>query len=250
MNGVLTVAARELRSLFRTPLAWLMLAGASFILAWIFLWFVQGFLAAAHGTAATAAGVTALIAAPTMSGASLVLSVLTPLVAMRLVSEEKRNGTITLLRSSPVSTTAIVVGKFLALLVFLWVFVAIVTLMPLTLSLGTSLDLGALAAGALGLALLAAAFGAICLFMSALTNQPVLAAFGGFGVLLLLWILNLAAAAPAAGASALRWLAFEPHLAPLLSGAVGSQDLSYFLIVTALFLALAVWKLDAERLGG
>lgn len=250
MIGVLTVAARELRSLFRTPLAWLLLAGASFILAWIFLWFVQRFLDAGPGTAATATGVTALIAAPTMSGASLVLSVLTPLVAMRLVSEEKRNGTIALLRSAPVSTTAIVVGKFLALLVFLWLFVAIVVLMPLTLSLGTSLDLGALGAGALGLALLSAAFGALCLFMSTLTRQPALAAFGGFGVLLLLWILNLAAAAPTAGATALRWLAFEPHLSPLLSGAVGSQDLAYFLILTALFLALAVWKLDAERLGG
>ncbi|MGH8225812.1 MAG: ABC transporter permease [Gammaproteobacteria bacterium] len=252
MRGALAIAGRELRALFGSPLAWLILAGASFVLAWVFLVFVQNFIEVAPrlAPAAHAPGVTALVAAPALYWASLVLVILTPLVAMRLIAGEKRDGTIRLLRSAPVSTTAIVAGKYLALIVFLWLIVAIAVVMPLTLRLGTALDLGRLGAGALGLALVAAAFGAVALFMSSLTAQPLLAALGGFGVLVLLLIVNLAARAGGAGTHALGWLAFQPHLAPFFSGVVNTGDLAYFLILTALFLGLAVWKLDTERLGG
>lgn len=251
MRSIAVIAGRELRSLFHTPVAWVVLAGASFSLAWVFLWFVQRFLEVSPRLAASAhaPGVTALVAAPALFWASLVLAVLTPLIAMRLVADEKRHGTIALLRSAPVSTMAIVAGKYLALLAFLWLVVLIAAAMPLTLSLGTTLDLGRLAAGVLGLGLLAGVFGAIALFMSTLTRQPALAALGGFGALLFLWILNLANRASGSTA-ALGWLAFESHLGRLLRGEVATGDVAYFLILTGLFLALTVWKLDAERLGG
>lgn len=250
MRTIVVIAGREARSLFQTPLAWLILAGSTFSLAWVFLWFVQRFLSLATRLPASAhqAGVTALVAAPAMFWTSLVLSVLTPLIAMRLIAEEKRNGTIALLRSAPVSTTAIVLGKFLALLVFLWLVVIVATAMPLSLILGTRLDYGRLAAGVLGLGLLAGTFGAISLFMSTLTRQPVLAALGGFGALLLLWIFNLAGST--SGIPTFSWLAFESHLAWLFRGEVRTEDVAYFVILTALFLCLSVWKLDAERLGG
>lgn len=252
MRGTLTIAGRELRALFGSPLAWLILAGASFVLAWVFLAYVQAFLSVAPQIAPSAhsPGVTALVAGPALYWASLVLVVLTPLIAMRLLAGEKRDGTIRLLRSAPVSTTAIVVGKYLALVAFLWLVVAIAAAMPLTLELGTTLDLGRLGASALGLALVAAAFGAVALFVSALTSQPLIAAFGGFFALVLLLIVNLAARASDAGGRALDWLAFQPHLDPFFRGVVNTADLAYFLIMTALFLGLAVWKLDAERLGG
>lgn len=250
MRGALTIAGRELRGLFRSPLAWLVLAGTTFILGWLFLWLVQNFLAMSGHAApdASAPGVTGAVGSPAFFWAAVILVVLTPLMAMRLLSEERRSGTLRLLRAAPVSTTAIVVGKFTALLCFMWLVVAVAAAMPLTLALGTSLDFGRLAAGVLGLALVTAAFGAISLFISSLTRQPLLAALGSFGALLVLWIVNLAAAAPGT-VSPLAWLAFQPHLGSLLRGAVNSADVAYFLILTALFLALTVWRLDAERLG-
>lgn len=251
MRSALLIAARDLRALFRSPLAWLLLAGASFVIAWVFLWFLQSFLSAApHLPVGTRnPGVTALVATPTLLWAALVLVVLTPLLAMRLFAEERRNGTLGLLRSAPVSISAIVLGKFLALLAFLWLVVAITAAMPLSLALGTHLDFGRLSAGLLGLAILAAAFGAVSLFISSLTRQPILAAFTSFAAILLLWIVNLAATAPGS-VSAFSWLAFQPHLNSLLRGLVDTTDVAYFLILTALFLGLCIWRLDAERLSG
>lgn len=251
MSGTLIIAGRDLRALFRSPLAWLLLAGASFVIAWVFLWFVQSFMAAAPHLPPDSrnAGVTDLVVAPTFVWTALVLVILTPLLAMRLLAEERRSGTLRLLRSAPVSATAIVFGKYLALLAVLWLTVAIAAAMPLCLELGTTLDLGRLAAGVLALALLGAAFGAISLFISALTSQPLLAALASFGAILLLWIINLAASA-SHSVSALGWLAFQPHLSTLLRGLVDTADLAYFLILALLFLGLAVWRLDAERLEG
>lgn len=251
MRAALIVAGREARSLFRSPFAWLVLAGASFAMAWVFLSFVQDFMRIAPrmNPEASAPGVTALIGSPALLWASLVLVVLTPLLAMRSISEEKRSGTISLLRSAPISASAVVAGKFLALLLFLWTVVAVAVAMPLSLAAGTALDFGRLAAGSLGLALVAAAFGAICLFMSTLTRQPILAALAGYGALILLWVVNLAVAS-SAGTTALAWIAFEPHVSAFLRGEVNSSDVAYFLILTGLFLGLAVWKLDADRLGG
>ncbi|HEX5313714.1 MAG TPA: ABC transporter permease subunit [Gammaproteobacteria bacterium] len=244
------MARRELRALFRSPLAWLILAGASFVLAWVFLVFLQQFLEVSPRLPADASapGVSALVGSPSLLWASLVLVILTPLIAMRLIAEEKRGATLTLLRSAPVSTAAIVVGKFSALIAFLWLVVVIAVAMPLTLALGTALDFGRVASGALGLALLAAAFGAISLFMSTLTHQPLLAALASFGALIFLWIINLAANG-AGGTAALVWLAFQPHLAPFLRGEIRTNDVAYFVILAALFLGLSIWKLDAERLG-
>ncbi len=251
MRAILIIAGRDLRALFRSPLAWLLLAGAGFVIAWVFLWFVQGYMTAAPHLppGAQNPGVTALVATPTLLWAALILVVLTPLLAMRLLAEERHNGTLNLLRAAPVSITAIVIGKFLALLTFLWLVIAITAAMPLSLALGTTLDFGRLGAGVLALAVLAAAFGAISLFISSLTRQPLLAAFASFGAILILWIINLAATTPGA-TSVLGWLAFQPHLSRLLRGVVDSADLAYFLILTLLFLGLSIWRLDAERLSG
>lgn len=251
MRGSLIIAARELRAWLRSPLAWIVLAGACFVIAWVFLWFVQKFLVAAGrlSAGAHAGGVTGLVAAPSLHWAALVIAILTPLMAMGLVAGEKRRGTLRMLRAAPLSSSALVIGKYIALVAFLWLVVGIAVGMPLSLELGTTLDLARLGAGALGLALAAAAFGAVCLFMSSLTPQPALAALGGFGVLLLLLVINLAAQA-GGGVHVLGWLAFQPHLANFLRGIVNTADLAYFLIMTALFLCLAIWKLDSERLGG
>lgn len=250
MNAAMIITRRELRTLFRSPLAWIVLAGACFVMTWVFLWFTQRFLLVAPqlkpGT--YTGGVTELVAVPALHWAALVVAVLTPLMAMGLIAGEKRRGTIRMLRAAPLSATALVAGKYLALTAFLWLLVAIAVAMPLTLELGTTLDLGRLGAGALGLALATAAFGAICLFMSTLTSQPVLAALGGFGVLLLLLVINLAAQA-GGRIHVLGWLAFQPHLSTFLGGIVNTADLAYFLIMIALFLGLAIWKLDSERLG-
>ena len=80
---------------------------------------------------------------------------------MRLIAEERRNQTMVLLISAPVSITEIVLGKFLGLATFLLLVIGLVTLMPLSLAASTRLDYGLLLSLVAGLALLAACFAAV-----------------------------------------------------------------------------------------
>ena len=115
------IALRELRSMFLSPLAWTVLAVTQLILAWSFFTQIDFFftIQSELATAPNAPGVTDLVVMPTYEVASLILLMVTPLLTMRLISEERRNGSIALLLSSPVSMTQIVLGKYLGILLFM-----------------------------------------------------------------------------------------------------------------------------------
>src|SRR3989338_2148333 len=119
---------------------------------------------------------------------------LAPMFTMRLIAEERRNQTFTLLLSAPLSSRHIVLGKFFGLLVFLAALMTGVPLMLYTLMFGTALDHGLLLSNMLGLLLLTASYVAVGLYVSALTTQPVIAAIGALAVLVGLWLADIGAA--------------------------------------------------------
>jgi ABC-2 type transport system permease protein len=164
------------------------------------------------------------------------------------LSEERRSRTLTLLLSAPVSMVEIILGKYLGVLAFFLILIGLLALMPLSLLAGTDLDLGKLAAGLLGLTLLVAAFSAIGLFMSSLTEQPTVAAVTTFGLLLLLWILDWAGNSGLDTGNLLGYLSMLRHYEPLLKGLFSSIDVVYYLLVTTLFLGFSIRRLDATRL--
>jgi ABC-2 type transport system permease protein len=247
---IFTIAARELRSLFLSPLAWSILAVTLFILAYLFLSQIEAYinlqprLAALEG----APGVADIVVAPLFADAAVVLLLITPLVTMRVLSEERRNRTLTLLFSAPLSMTEIVVGKYLGVLSFFLILLALLALMPLSLLAGTELDVGKLAAGMLGLALVIAAFTAIGVYMSSLTEQPTVAAVTTFGLLLLLWIIDWAGNKQMDDNSALAHLSMLRHYEPLLKGLFSSADVAYYLLIIVLFIGFSIRRLDATRL--
>jgi len=248
---VLTIAGRELRSLFLSPLAWSVLAVVQIILAYLFLiqlelyFQLQPRLGAAGGTI----GVTDIVVAPLYNSAAVVLLLIVPLMTMRLVSEEQRGHTMPLLFSAPVSMTEIILGKYLGIMAFLLVMVASITLMPLSLLFWGGLDMGKFAACLLGLVLLVGSFAAVGLFMSTLTDQPAVAAVSTFGALLLLWVINWAgASASGESGNALTYLSLLHHYQPLLEGIFGSRDVIYYALFTVTFVVLAIHRLDGRRL--
>jgi ABC-2 type transport system permease protein len=245
-----TIALRELRSLFLSPLAWAILGVVQLILGYLFLSQVDFYLKFQSQIMALRepVGVTEIVAAGLLGNAGVVLLLVVPLVTMRLVSEERRNRTLALLYSAPVSMTEIVLGKYLGVLLFLFIILALVAAMPLSLLAGGALDLGLLAAGLLGLALLLAAFTAIGVFMSTLTQYPTVAAIGTFGVLLLSWVLDFSAKGDPS--NVLSYLSLLNHYEPFLSGIFDSADAVFLVLVTLTFLALSVRRLDADRMGG
>jgi ABC-2 type transport system permease protein len=245
------IALRELRSMFLSPLAWTLLAVVQFILAWIFLIQMDEFIQIQPRLAklSSAPGVTDLIATPLLSSAAMINMLLIPLMSMRLLSDEYRNGTYTLLSSAPISKTSIVLGKYSALLIFFLIVLVLTAAMPLSLLLGGTLDLGKLFAGILGLGLALASFGAIGLFFSSLTSRPSVAATGTYGLLLFLWLINLASGAEGEGSALFAWISPINHLHKMLSGMINSADLIYFLLLTTCFLVLTVKQLDSRSKG-
>ena len=246
---IATIALRELRSMFLSPLAWRVLAVAQLVLSWIFFTQIDVFFSIQEelATMPNAPGVTDLVVAPVIEIASIMLLMVSPLLTMRLISEERRNGTLCLLLSAPISVTEIVLGKFMGILLFYVLFVAMIALMPLSLMVGTDLDLGKLAAGILGLLLLLSSFAAAGLFLSSLTANPVIAAISTFGLLLLLWILDSSAGSGDTG-SVFTYLSLTTHITPMIRGIINSVDLAYFGLFIVTFLLLTIRQMDAERL--
>lgn len=255
---ILTIARKELKSLFASPLAWLVLTATQLIVGYVFLKRLDDFLQMQPQLARLTSppGVTELVAAPTFAAAAVVLLFAVPLLAMRLIAEERRNQTMVFLVSAPVSITDIVLGKYLGLMAFLLLLGGLVTLMPLSLAAGTQLDFGLLATLAAGLVLLGAAFAAVGLLASCLTAHPVAAALGAFSALLAMLLMGEAAAdglrargwhVPAALAQVLSPM---KNYEPLAKGMVDSYAIACSLLLTAAALILAVRQLEAHRLRG
>ncbi len=247
---IVVITARELRNLFLSPLAWTLLAVVQGLLAWMFLLLVNDFreLQGRLASLDNAPGVTDLVAAPLFRVAAWVLLLLIPLLTMRLFSEERRTGTLDLLLSAPVTMSEIVLGKYLGILAFLLIVIALIALMPLSLALGATLDIGKLLAGILGLSLLTAAASAAGVYLSTLTTQPAVAAIATMGLLLALWMIDAASTAPGVTGDLFGYFSLRRHYDTFLLGLFDSTDLVYYLLFSTAFLGLTIRRLDDLRL--
>lgn len=248
MSAISAIAGNELRRLFVSPLAWVTLAVVQLLLAIFFFLFLYQFMTL---PGISQQGATAFIGAGVLQLGGVILLLVTPFLTMRLFSEEYRSGSLNLLLSSPVSLSELVLGKYLGIIAYLLIMLALIALMPLSLALGTTLDYGQLGAGLLGLALLMGAFAAIGMFVSSLTAQPAAAAIGAFAIIFILWVLNLAAgSASERTAEVLSYLSLLKHYDPLLKGVFNSTDVVYYLLLIITFVLLTIWRLDGQRLHG
>ncbi|MCP5151369.1 MAG: ABC transporter permease subunit [Ectothiorhodospiraceae bacterium] len=247
--SALGLATHELRTLLLSPLAWVLLALSQVMLGWSFILQLWGFerLAPQLEGMAGAPGITAIVAAPVLRNAAVVLLFLVPLLTMRSIAEERRSGSIALLLSSPVTVTTVVLGKFLGAVGFVTLMLLSALLLPLSLLLGSTLDLGLVACAALGVLMLGATACAIGLLLSSLTESPPVAAALTLGALLLLWALDEASGADGAAGAVVGWLSLANHLEGWLRGVADSRDAAYFGLLGGGALALTIRRLDALR---
>ena len=246
---ILTIAHKEFRSLFAAPSTWLMLGALQFIFAWFFLARLDAFLQvqAQLTQLANAPGATQAVATPLFGTVALMLMMLVPVFTMRMFAEERRNQTLVLLMTAPVSGTHIVLGKFLGLMLFLLLIITSCTLMVLSLAAGTQLDMGLLLSNALGLLLLAASCASLGLYISSLTVQPVVAAITTLAALFGLWLVEVSAVD-----SDNAWRMFAPtsHFQSFNSGLLNSADIAYFAVFSAAFLLLTMRRIYNNRIYG
>ncbi len=249
------IAIREFKSLFLSPLAWAILTVTQIILCYQFLSQLESYMKIQSklSTLENSPGITDLVVSPLLSGAAIILLLIVPLLTMRLISEEQKNQTITLLFSAPISMSQIILGKYFGVLGFLIILLMMIALMPLSLLFGTAIDLGQLAAALMGLFLVLASFAAAGVYMSTLTRHPAIAAVSNFGLLFFLWIINFAgmgteSSANAKNAISLSYFSLLNHFEPLLRGVFSTTDIIYYLLFIALFLVLSVRRLEHLRL--
>lgn len=253
MNGIITIASTEFARFFRSPLAWSILATVQFILAWVFLASVDEYILQIQPAIAgmpDAPGVTDVVIAGLYLWAGVIMLAIMPILTMRLLAEERMNRTLTLLLSSPVSSTEIVLGKYLGVMGFVLLMIGMLSLMPLSLSFGTSLDWGVFAGSVLGLVLLVGSFAAAGLFLSSMTRQPIIAAISSFGLLLFLVVLYLSGSSQSGGSEIFIHLSHFSHFLNFLQGIIDSSDFAYYILFIVAFLMLTIRKLDNERLQG
>ena len=248
----LVVARNELRRIFLTPLAWVLLAAVLGVLAYFFLLSLGGFLALMPKIAgmADAPGVTDLVVLPLLRATASLLLIVVPLLGMRAIASDRQNGSLTLLLAAGLGDARIVIGKFIGFLAFVTVLIVLATAMALSLDIGTSLDVGRVAAAAFGLILFAAALVAIAVAASASTQSPALAASIALITDLLLWMLDAGARYEGVSSTFINYLALPTHLEPFLHGIVSSVDVVYFLLIVVVALALAARRVAALRTRG
>lgn len=244
------IAGRDIAAMFRTPQAWLILAFVQFICAYQFLAQIDLYVeheAKLRGFG-NAPGVTEVVVVPTVGVCALILLFMVPLVTMHAFAGERRAGTLNLLYSAPVSPSAIVVGKFLAVAFLFTLQVLFLAVMQLTLFWGTALDLGVYVGGLIALTLLLLTYASVGILFSAMLTQPAAAAGATFAVLLTLWMLDWATRL-GTDAGLFSQISTAPHFQRLARGLLDSADVVYFVVIIGFCTAVTIWWVGEERRG-
>jgi ABC-2 type transport system permease protein len=264
LSHVLAIAGRELRSLFASPVAyvvltlWSVLAGTFFLSS--LLSFDEQLQQAQQFQASeqlAAMNLNDSLLTPFIASMWIVLMIVLPAVTMGLYSNDKIHGTEELLLTSPIRIGEIVLGKFLAGCGFVTGMLAIVAFYPALLFLYGDPELGKTASGLLGLLLVSYAYVAVGAFASSLTRSQLVAS--GLSLVLMLvlgmmlpFLVDVGMAVGGhpltdAALGALRWAATGVHFETLIKGIVDTADLAYFFVVIGIFLLLTQASLESSR---
>jgi len=264
MKHVGTIASRELRSLFVSPVAYVVLMLWSVIAGTFFLASLLGFnerLMRAQQFQAFQAieemNLNDHLIEPFIGSMWVILLFLLPAITMGLVASEKANGTDELLLTSPITIWEIVFGKFFAGAGFVMLMTAIVAFFPAILFYYGEPELGKTLAGLLALLLVSFSYVAIGVFASSITRNQLIAFVLTLVLLLIIGMMlpfivdiSLSGAGPSSEsgfAEAVRWLSTGSHIDRMLQGLIDTSDLAYYAITSAGFLLLAKTVIESSR---
>jgi len=241
MRNTWTICAKELRSYFVSPIAYLLLTMFGLIFGFFF-WNALGYFVI-EGMEMQMRGQTfpmsinEQIIRPLLSNVSVVGLFFIPMISMRLFAEEKRSGTIELLATSPVHDVEVIVGKWLAAVILYSCLLLFTALNFAFLFRYGHPDWKPLAVGYLGLLLQAGTLLALGTFISTLTKNQIIAGAATFAVCLLLWVLEWTSGYESATwAHVLAYFSVITHFESFAKGVIDSKDVIYYL--SGIFLGL------------
>lgn len=264
MRHVGTIAWRELRSLFISPVAYVVLTLWSVIAGTFFLASLIGFLERLMQyqqfqmlQQIQSMNLNDNLIEPFIGSMWVILLFLLPAVTMGLVAAEKANGTEELLLTSPISIWEIVIGKFLAGAGFVTVMTVIVSFFPAILFVYGDPEVGKTLSGLLALLLVSLTYVAVGVFASSVTRNQLIAFVLTFVLLLIIgmmlpFLVEITMAGGGMGsdsavAEVVRWMATGTHVEHMLQGLIDTADLAYFVVASGVFLLLAKAVIESAR---
>ena len=232
------VARREIRSFFASPVAWLFLGAFAAVSLFVFFW-VESFFARNIADIR-----------PLFEWMPLLLVFLCAALTMRMWSDERRSGTLEHVLTQPASLWRFVIGKFRACFALLLLALLSTVPLPITVALIADLDWGPVLGGYLAACLLGAAYISVGLFVSARTDNAIVSLIGSVAVCCALYMVGsttLTEFFRDDTANLMRQLGSGARFESITRGVIDVRDLWYYLSITAGFLVLNAYSLEAQR---
>jgi len=252
MKNVLLICFKEFKSYFVSPIAYAVMALFGLIFGFGFYTATRdmvqlGFRAQMMGQSQPMS-VNEQVIRPLLGFAGTIALFLIPMITMRLVAEEKRNGTIELLLTSPLKDIEIILGKWCgAMLLYLCVLGMSVLNIAMLFMWGKP-DLKPVLVAYLGLILQGGCLLAIGTFVSTTTKNQIVAGGVTFFVSLLLWLLSwFTAFDTTAFASVVNYLSIVTHMENFSKGVIDSKDVVFYLSMIFFSLFLTSRSMESLR---
>jgi ABC-2 type transport system permease protein len=260
MRKTFAVFQKELKHFFYSPIAYIVIAAFVIITGLFFYLYLSQFVEMAFmdmirsqqfRTQPQKFNINLQLIRPFFWNLALISLFVLPLVTMRLYAEEKRNGTVELLYTTPLSVGNIVIGKFLAGIAFYLIMLLPTAVFMIPLFIFGDPELGPILSGYLGLVLLGSAFISGGFFISSLTENQIIAAVGGFVLSLSLWIIGWGANFSGPGLKAvLDYLSIINHFEDFAQGVIDTQHVFYYLLFCAVGVYLTFKSIESVRWRG
>ncbi len=250
MNVILNITKTELRKLFYSPVAWLVLIIFCIQCSMVFIncFDLLLFWKRAKIEASDLTLISLNSSQSVYRAAYSYIYLYIPLITMGIMSQEFNTGSIKLLYSSPVTNSQIVIGKYLALLCFNLVITGVLFVFSIyTLLSVKNVDAPIIGCALLGFVLLLAVYAAIGLFMSSLSSYIVVAALGTFAVFTVLSFVGTLGQSIEFVRDITYWFSINSRISGFNNGLINSEDVIYFIVIAGMFLCLTIFRLQFKR---
>jgi ABC-2 type transport system permease protein len=250
LKNVATIAKKDFRGYFSSPVAYIIMAVFAFIMGWMFISILGAYVQNATRFEQMHMGkgpsLNDMMIRPIFGNLNVVLLFLVPFITMRLFAEERKNNTIELLFTAPVTWTEIIFGKFFSALGFVLVLLALTLPFPLAIAAAVKPDWAVIATCYIGTILMIGIYVAVGMWCSSVTENQIVAGGLTFGIILFLWIIKWAAlnAGPAWG-DFLGYLSIIDHFEDFSRGVFNSKDLVFYFSATGLWLFMTYKSLES-----
>ncbi len=253
MTRTLAIARRELEAYFATAIGWLVLCGFVFLTGLIFSLILTDLsIQAAEAAMSPYGGGSVSVNEHLLPGffgtTSVILLLISPAISMRLFSEDLRQRSMELLLSSPLSSTEIVLGKYLGAIGFLAVMLLGTLHYVALLAWLSSPDWTLVVANYAATFLMASSFLAVGMLTSSFTRSQLIALVLSFGFLLVLWFLSgIGSLATGPVGEVLGYTSVLSHSEQLGRGLLHLKDIAYYVTFIAFFLFATHQRVEAMR---